>query len=103
GNEMAAGEKGGEEVDGLGESVERTLKLALKHHPVPEVQRRAERLLEKCHAPVMSPELMRSVRSIEVLERIDTPEAQDVLNGLTRGDPEARMTNEARASLKRLA
>ena len=37
-----------------------------------------------------------------VLERIGTPEAQNVLETLARGAPGARETEEAKASLERL-
>ena len=44
----------------------------------------------------------RSVRAVEVLERIATPEARQLLAELARGDPAARRTGEAAASLRRL-
>lgn len=45
---------------------------------------------------------MRLPRSVEVLERISTAPARDVLAALARGLPNARLTREAKASLKRL-
>jgi WD40 repeat protein len=101
-NQFAAREKATQALEGLGESVEQALKHALENHPAPEMQQRLERLLEKTHAPVASPELVRSMRAVEVLERIGTREAQDVLKGLTRGDPESGMTKQAKASVDRL-
>jgi hypothetical protein len=38
-----------------------------------------------------------------VLERIGTPSACQMLEGLAKGAPEARLTRDARASLDRLA
>jgi hypothetical protein len=43
------------------------------------------------------------MRAVEVLEHIGTPDAREVLEKLTRGDPSARLTQEAKASLERLA
>jgi hypothetical protein len=43
------------------------------------------------------------LRAIEVLEHIGTPEARQVLDTLARGAAVARVTQEAKASLKRLA
>ena len=43
------------------------------------------------------------LRAVEVLERIGTPEARQVLAKLADGAPEARLTQEAKASLQRLA
>jgi hypothetical protein len=46
---------------------------------------------------------MRVLRVIDVLEKIGTPDAQAVLDGLARGAPEADLMQEAKASLQRLA
>jgi hypothetical protein len=43
------------------------------------------------------------VRAIEVLEHIGTPDANELLQTLATGAPEARLTQEAKASLERLA
>ncbi len=51
----------------------------------------------------LSPETLRTIRAITVLEQIGTPEAKAVLETLARGAPGARETEEARASLERLA
>ena len=49
-----------------------------------------------------SPEL-RASRTVEVLERIGTSDAQAVLKKLARGNEEAPLTQDAVAALKRLA
>ncbi len=51
----------------------------------------------------MSPEQLQMLRVMEVLEHIGTAEARQVLAGLAKGAPEARLTQEAKASLERLA
>ena len=42
------------------------------------------------------------LRALEVLERIGTPEARQILLSLAKGAPEAALTQEAKASLERL-
>lgn len=44
----------------------------------------------------------RELRALEVLERIGSIEAQRVLKLLAEGDPQARLTREAKAALMRL-
>jgi WD40 repeat protein len=67
-----------------------------------EARRRVEQLLEKIDGPVRAPEQLRALRAIEVLEHIATSEAREVLQILAKGAPEARLTQEAKASLERL-
>ena len=47
--------------------------------------------------------MWRALRSIEVLEHIGTQESQVVLKALSQGAPEARLTQQAKAALERLA
>ncbi|HMC63737.1 MAG TPA: hypothetical protein VKI65_02250 [Gemmataceae bacterium] len=46
---------------------------------------------------------LRKQRGLAVLEYIGTPEARKVLARVAQGAPEARLTQEAKASLERLA
>jgi hypothetical protein len=46
---------------------------------------------------------VRTIRAIQVLELIATPEAQAVLEGIAGGAPGLLQTKEAQASLNRLA
>ncbi len=46
---------------------------------------------------------MQALRAVEVLERVGTPEARQILEDLARGAPEARLTREAKAALEGLA
>jgi RNA polymerase sigma factor (sigma-70 family) len=65
-----------------------------------EVRQSIQRLLDRLNEP--TPELLRTVRSIEVLEHIATPAARELLADLAKGAPGARLTEEAKASLSRL-
>jgi hypothetical protein len=52
--------------------------------------------------PFPSPEALQSLRAVESLELAATPEARKLIARLARGDREARLTQEAKASLERL-
>lgn len=62
-----------------------------------------EGLLERLRGLPLSPDLLRSLRTIEVLEHIGTPDAQQVLKIAASGAPQARLTREAKATLEHLA
>jgi hypothetical protein len=68
-----------------------------------EVRRRIELLLEKHDRATLAPERVREVRALEILEQVGTPEARELLEKLTKGASEARLTREAKASVERLA
>jgi hypothetical protein len=94
-------EKADKALEKLGDSVEPALLEALKNQPSPEMKRRLEELLDKARS--WPPGFLRKWRALEVLERIGTTEAQELLKHLSEGAPAARLTREARASLDRLA
>jgi hypothetical protein len=54
-------------------------------------------------ARILSPKQLLTLRAIEVLEHIDTPEARQLLRRQAGGAAEARLTREAKAALERLA
>ncbi len=76
------------------------LEKALAAKPSPELRRRGEQLLKKIHGPVTSPEVLRALRGVEVLERLATVEAAQVLRTLADGAAAARLTREAKAALR---
>jgi hypothetical protein len=49
-----------------------------------------------------SPEQLRTLRALEVLERIRTAEAKELLGALAKGVPDAYLTQQAKASLARV-
>jgi hypothetical protein len=69
-----------------------------------ELRRRVESLLARAEAEQQTPsrEAIQSLRALAVLERIGTGEAVALLTSLAEGAPEARLTQEARATLARL-
>jgi hypothetical protein len=99
-------EKSSAELEYLGQLAEPFLRQTLEGKPPPEVRRRVERLLARRETPerqVPSPEVLRELRAVEVLERIGTGEALEMLRGLARGVSEAPLTREAGAAAERLA
>lgn len=90
-------------LETLGELVEPELKAALATGPSLETRQRVERLIEKLESgQAPASETLRSLRAVEVLEHVGTPEARQVLDVLTHGAAGARLTRQAKASLERL-
>jgi RNA polymerase sigma factor (sigma-70 family) len=95
-------EKSTAELEKIGDGAEPALRKALAGKPSVEARRRIQRLLEKLD-PNRSPEQIRSLRALEVLERIGSPEAQRQLQALAKGAPGVRLTREAKAALERMS
>jgi RNA polymerase sigma factor (sigma-70 family) len=89
------------ELQRLGDEAGPLLRRALAAKPSPELRRRLEALLGTSGA-IRSPQLLRQLRTVLVLERIATPPARRLLEELAHGVPEARLTQDARAALARL-
>jgi hypothetical protein len=102
-DDFAVREKATEHIRGLGSAAEPALRKALQGRPSLEVRRRVEFLLDHLLKGALTPEQLREVRAVETLEYIATPEAKKVLTHLAEGEPEARLTREAKASLGRLS
>jgi WD40 repeat protein len=88
------------ELARLEETAEAALRRALTKHPSDEKKRRVEELLNRLDGT--SPEAVQRLRALEALEHIGTPEARKLLAALADGSPEARLTRDAKAALKRL-
>jgi WD40 repeat protein len=108
---FAAREAAMKQLREIGAVAEAHLRDALERNPPLEVQRRLRVLVDAFPPPaagrrqpgLLVGEPLRTVRAIQVLERIGTPAAREVLRSLARGEPEARETREAKAALERLA
>jgi HEAT repeat protein len=101
--EFTVRESATEQLIKLGEPIEPALREFLRSPPSPESQRRAEVAMKKLNRLNLSPEALRSLRAVEVLEQIGTREAIGVLESLANGASGARLTQEAKASVERLA
>jgi hypothetical protein len=95
-------EKATKNLQGVGEAARSALEKALAASPSAEVKQRAEWLLAKLDDGVPAAEEVRELRGLEALEMIGTPEAREVIEGLAKGEPTARLTREAKAALERL-
>jgi hypothetical protein len=100
--QFAVREKAQADLEELGDLTEPALRKVLADKPALEMRRRVQAVLERLHAPVKQPELLRALRAVAVLEDIATPQARRLLEELAAGTPEARLTREARAALERL-
>jgi len=78
------------------------LEKVLAKPPSAEARSRAKQLLDRLDGPISTPEDLRIIRAVEVLERIANPEARELLARLAKGAPAARLTLESSASLARL-
>jgi WD40 repeat protein len=101
--EFKVREKAARELDNLEAVGIPIYRKALEQEPSAEVRRRLEGLVKKHATWVGCPERVRVVRAVEVLEIIGTAPAREVLTRLAGGSPEARLTEEAQAALRRLA
>ena len=90
------------QLDQLGETVGEALRAALKKDPPLEAKRRLETLIEKLDRSTPSPEELRQLRVLQVLEDSGSPEARRLLEKLARGDGSALLTREAAQVLERL-
>jgi WD40 repeat protein len=97
-------EAASDELGKLGWRVEADLRRLKAKSPSAEVRRRAALLLEgKDQMRAASPEQLQALRAVTVLERIGSPAARRVLTDLASGDPDARLTRDAKGALLRLA
>jgi RNA polymerase sigma factor (sigma-70 family) len=90
------------ELEKVAEVAEPALLQALKERPSPEARKRIERVLLTAEQQRLAPERQQALRGVEVLVRIGSAEARQVLETLARGAPGSSLTQEARAGLARL-
>jgi hypothetical protein len=84
----------------LGRPAQAQLRQALDNSTAVEARRRLTTILADLDQ--LSPEEVQGLRAVEVLERIATAEALRVLEGLAKGQPDAKLTKEAEEAVKRL-
>jgi hypothetical protein len=85
----------------IGDLLLPVLDKALADNRSPETHRRLEVLHAKITGPALHGDRLRDFRAVEVLERIGTPAARQVLRELAEGAPGALVTTSAQAALKR--
>ncbi|MCS6850979.1 MAG: WD40 repeat domain-containing protein [Gemmataceae bacterium] len=85
----------------MDELAEEALRQTLLSEPSLEVALRIGRLLDALERAVPSPTQLRALRCLEALEQMDTPEAGRILELLAQGNPDSRLTQEARQTWQR--
>jgi hypothetical protein len=96
--------KASRQLGRYGRIAEKALRRTLENKPSLEVRRRIERLLSEMRdGPEIVVAAPREVRSVELLEGIGSAEARRLLQTLAGGIKEAELTQQAKASLARLA
>jgi WD40 repeat protein len=98
---FATREAAGRQLADLGLRSEAALRQTLALKPSLEVSRRVESLLDQMERD--SPAALSQTRALQVLERLGSRDAEELLRSLAVGPSEARLTHEAKATLKRLA
>jgi hypothetical protein len=99
-NRFAVRDQAARELEELAEAAAPALRQALAGTPGMDARERIESLLRRLDT--LSAERRRLVRVIEALEYAATPEARAFLEKLAGGLAEARLTQEAKASVERL-
>ncbi|MBI3410538.1 MAG: WD40 repeat domain-containing protein [Planctomycetes bacterium] len=99
---FAVRDKAFKRLEEMGNAAESELRATLKKASSLELHRRLERLLSRPRPLVSSPETLRYLRAIGVLEQIASKDARRLLEELSRGAVHAVETQEARASVERL-
>jgi WD40 repeat protein len=99
-DDFATREKASQELGALDDAVETQLSDALKGGRSAESRSRLKELLAGLKG--WPPERLRVARALEVLERVGTPKAREVLKALAEEEPRTWRGRDARAALKRL-
>jgi WD40 repeat protein len=84
------------------EVAEAQLRLLLLAQTSPEVRRRLQLILKSCGMGELAKGQLQTIRAIEVLEDVASPEARAILEKLSGGDSRLRSTREAMAALQRM-
>lgn len=90
------------ELSALGELALPTLQKAFASPVSLEAKRRMEPLIHKLMSGTLTAGRLRVVRAVEVLDKIATPEARQIVAALAKGAPGALLTREAQAVVERI-
>ena len=100
---FAVRQKAFKKLEDMGTDALPALRAVLQENPPLEVRRRLETLLSRPQGLISSPETLRRLRVIQVVEQIASKEAWRLLTEMARGAAPAAETQEARKSLERLS
>ena len=91
------------ELEQRGARAEPALRRVLQGKPSAEVRSRVERVLNQLEQRGPDSATLRGIRAVEVLEHVGSPDSRALLEILAQGDPDARLTIDAKDSLARLS
>jgi WD40 repeat protein len=94
--------KAARELEYLGQVARPALEKALEARPTLELRRRIEQLIEQIDAQPMPKEQLRLLRVVELLERIGTGEAREVLEHLAEENTPTPASQDAQTTLVRM-
>jgi dipeptidyl aminopeptidase/acylaminoacyl peptidase len=100
-NDFQVRDRATRELREFGRLAEPALRTVLEKGPPAETRRRVAELLDRLQG--LSPDELRALRAVAVLERVDSIEARQDLQRLADGAPSALVTREAKAARARLA
>jgi WD40 repeat protein len=101
--EFAVRDNASQELARIGKAIVPALQQTLANNPSPEVKDRIQQLLKPFPDPSkLTPETVRVLEALEVLEQAGTPEARQALEALARESLLARIMQEVRAAVERL-
>jgi hypothetical protein len=95
-------QKANTELEKMADLAGPALRERLEGKPSLEMRKRIETLVDKLDGPVTLPELLRSLRAVELLELIGTSQSRQVLQPLAKGAPGHRLTEAAQGAVTRL-
>jgi hypothetical protein len=91
------------ELEQRGARAEPALRRVLQGKLSPEVHSRVERVLNQLEQRGPDSATLRAIRAVEILEHVGSPDSRALLEILAQGDPDARLTIDAKDSLARLS
>jgi WD40 repeat protein len=96
-------EKASRELAAFGKHAEPALSRALDYNPSVETRRRIQGLLPKLSQDAWPPsDVLRIIRTIEILERIGTDETRQIIERLAKASSDSWTPAEAKAALERM-
>jgi WD40 repeat protein len=101
-DKFAVRQQAADELEKLGELAVPALEKVLETKPSLNVRQRVDELLGKVTTFQVPADVLHAIRAVEVLERIGTPEAKQVVESLAKGAPGARLTQNAQRTSDRL-
>jgi RNA polymerase sigma factor (sigma-70 family) len=99
---FAVRETASKELDKFGHQARPYLEEAMKSAKSAEVRERVKKILEQQQAAVITPEQLRQLRAVGVLEQIGDGESKSLLKKWANGPAGAMLTMESAAASKRL-